>query len=377
LLRNSPARKWMWAAAGMDAQETLGGRTFGQWAYSGDDARREKPGGETALRISYVAPAAYAPEFQGIDLLETASIFSALRIAEATGLPEATEIFHLAGTPGKSPATLIVEPVFAGRKSGTARKPPIGFVLATLVFESLLPEFRSDGFTDISLFKILPSGERFPLAATGGGAGVGGSQDPYFRRILPIFGHVYLVEVHAGQTFLVMHQLDDWWSVVGSGLLITAGLAWFLGFMLQRRNTLEKMVADRTQEIARNEELLRQKSLLEKQLLDISSTYLNMRMEDTDIVIEQSLGKIGRFVEADRVYLFDYDFEQEITINTHEWCAEGIQHEITQLQAVPFSMVTRWVESHQRGRSCLSRMSWLWMRKTDCAPYWSPRAFAA
>lgn len=86
-------------------------------------------------------------------------------------------------------------------------------------------------------------------------------------------------------------------------------------------------------------------------LVKLSTTYISLPLDRVHQDIKGSLGELGGFVGADRVYLFDYDFDQQICVNTHEWCAEGIAPQIDELQAVPFAMVPDWVEAHRRGET--------------------------
>ncbi len=92
---------------------------------------------------------------------------------------------------------------------------------------------------------------------------------------------------------------------------------------------------------------------MQEMLMKISSTFIHVDLNQVDRVMETSLGELGGFVGADRVYLFDYDFPDEICRNTHEWCAEGILPQINELQAVPLSMVPQWVDAHRRGETML------------------------
>lgn len=97
------------------------------------------------------------------------------------------------------------------------------------------------------------------------------------------------------------------------------------------------------------EEQLLQQTRLQEMLMEISSTYISMPLDHVDSAIEASLGELGEFVGADRVYLFDYDFERQICRNTHEWCAASITPQIDQLQQVPLEMLPDWVATHLRG----------------------------
>lgn len=99
------------------------------------------------------------------------------------------------------------------------------------------------------------------------------------------------------------------------------------------------------------EEELRQQTRLQEMLMEISSTYISMPLDQVDSAIEASLGELGEFVGADRAYLFVYDFEQQTCRNTHEWCAPGITPQIDQLQQVPLELLPDWVATHQQGKT--------------------------
>ena len=96
------------------------------------------------------------------------------------------------------------------------------------------------------------------------------------------------------------------------------------------------------------ESLQQQKSFLEI-LLTISSRFITLPADKLDTVIGTTLEEIGTFLNADRLYIFEYDFERGIATNTFEWCADGIQPEIMNLQAVPVSGMEEWVAILRRG----------------------------
>ena len=58
---------------------------------------------------------------------------------------------------------------------------------------------------------------------------------------------------------------------------------------------------------------------------------------------------MGRFVRADRAYLFSYDFERGVMSNTHEWCGPGIEPYIEELQEVANADFPEWVNAHRHG----------------------------
>ena len=54
-----------------------------------------------------------------------------------------------------------------------------------------------------------------------------------------------------------------------------------------------------------------------------------------DESIDRALEAIGNFVGADRSYVFRFDFQAGTISNTHEWCEEGVEPQIENLQNLP------------------------------------------
>lgn len=88
---------------------------------------------------------------------------------------------------------------------------------------------------------------------------------------------------------------------------------------------------------------------LQQLLLELSSGFLNLPIDKIDPSINDALAKLGEFVNADRSYIFDYDFEKGVTNNIYEWCREGIEPQIDNLQAIPLGGVSDWVNTHKKG----------------------------
>ncbi|WP_299100417.1 ATP-binding protein [uncultured Winogradskyella sp.] len=86
-------------------------------------------------------------------------------------------------------------------------------------------------------------------------------------------------------------------------------------------------------------------------LISISTTYINSDLSDIDDLIHKSLKQIGEFVESDRSYIFSYDFVNNTTSNTYEWCSNGIEAEIDNLQNIPIDYITHWLEAHKKGKA--------------------------
>lgn len=96
---------------------------------------------------------------------------------------------------------------------------------------------------------------------------------------------------------------------------------------------------------------IRHQNNLRKLLMEIASGFINMPLENVDLAIQIALEDLGKFVNADRSYTFDYDWENDVCNNTYEWCADGISPEIDNLQNVPLSMMQDWVVAHKKSES--------------------------
>lgn len=96
---------------------------------------------------------------------------------------------------------------------------------------------------------------------------------------------------------------------------------------------------------------LEHQSNLRKLLMEISTGFINIPLSKVQESVDNSLASMAKFVGADRAYIFDYDFEKQICINTYEWCSEGTSPQIDQLQAVRNDDIPDWVASHVKGEA--------------------------
>lgn len=85
-------------------------------------------------------------------------------------------------------------------------------------------------------------------------------------------------------------------------------------------------------------------------LMRLATDFVNAPLERVQEEIQQMLQTVGQFVNSDRVYVFDYDFVGQTASNTYEWCAEGIEPEIANLQEVPLDAIPDWVGLHLMGQ---------------------------
>ncbi|MDD2798156.1 MAG: PAS domain S-box protein [Bacteroidales bacterium] len=99
------------------------------------------------------------------------------------------------------------------------------------------------------------------------------------------------------------------------------------------------------------EKALAKQTELQKILMDISSKYINMPVDKIESEIMSSLSQLAQYVKADRTYIFEYNWDKKICVNTHEWCADGISSHIDELQDLDLKIMPKWVESHSKGQA--------------------------
>lgn len=141
-----------------------------------------------------------------------------------------------------------------------------------------------------------------------------------------------------------MQEIDYSLELSGGLRHFNARLAW-----LPENGHCMFLVSDVTDQQAeqRERERLSQFVLL---LFRLANRFINLPVHEAHTAIHEALGDMGRFVDADRAYLFDYDLEMGTASNTHEWCGKGVSPEIDNLQNIPFSMIPDWFEAHRHGR---------------------------
>ena len=171
--------------------------------------------------------------------------------------------------------------------------------------------------------------ERLPeLLLDGGRSRLLIEENGSFRYVFRIGGFGFLLLVRS-------RPFDERFLLDFEPILGMLGGACSVGFEMERR-------------IAAEQEL-RSRSELQRLLIDLSLDFINLPLGRLDPSIEKALGDMGRFVRADRAYLFAYDFERGVMSNTHEWCGPGIEPFIEELQDVPNAGFPDWVHSHRHG----------------------------
>ncbi len=89
-----------------------------------------------------------------------------------------------------------------------------------------------------------------------------------------------------------------------------------------------------------------------KKQLSIADTLINcitLLAEEKDInkAIDSLLKILNDYFYGDRAYLFEFDYEKQVTNNTYEYAAEGVTKQIDILQEVPLEVIDTWIKKFE------------------------------
>lgn len=74
----------------------------------------------------------------------------------------------------------------------------------------------------------------------------------------------------------------------------------------------------------------------------LSNDLITASMEELDAVIQGSMGVLGKYFKADRVALFLLSEDKMTASNSHEWCAEGLRSQKSELVDVNLALFPFW-----------------------------------
>lgn len=94
-------------------------------------------------------------------------------------------------------------------------------------------------------------------------------------------------------------------------------------------------------------------SAIKSVLMELATHFINLPLLEIGSGISASLAMMGEILPADRVYVFNCDFGNQVATVTYEWCRKGIAPQIDQLRAIPADTFSEWLEQHLRGNGIL------------------------
>ncbi len=99
-----------------------------------------------------------------------------------------------------------------------------------------------------------------------------------------------------------------------------------------------------------SDEALKYQAEMQKVLINLSSKYINMPVELMDESIVSSLEELGKFVNADRAYIFEYNLDTKFYSNTYEWYRKGITSALNDSQNLKMDDYPLLVNDHLNGK---------------------------
>lgn len=99
---------------------------------------------------------------------------------------------------------------------------------------------------------------------------------------------------------------------------------------------------DHLKALKESEEKLQSLNELHSLINNFSSALMQTDVHELHDAIEHTLAQLGEYAGVDRVYIFEHEPTEDVVNNTFEWCNEGINPEIDNLQGIPFDAVPRW-----------------------------------
>ncbi len=89
-----------------------------------------------------------------------------------------------------------------------------------------------------------------------------------------------------------------------------------------------------------------------KKQLSVADTLINcitLLTEEKDInkAVDSLLKILNDYFDGDRAYLFEFNFEKQVTNNTYEYAAEGVTKQIDILQNVPLDVIDTWIKKFE------------------------------
>ena len=95
------------------------------------------------------------------------------------------------------------------------------------------------------------------------------------------------------------------------------------------------------------------KENIESELFDISVQLSGVSHNNINTAINDALKRVGRFIDTDRAYIFEFDEEETHMNNTFEWCNNGISCEIENLQNLPTEIFPAWMETLKQRKNVI------------------------
>ncbi len=142
-------------------------------------------------------------------------------------------------------------------------------------------------------------------------------------------------------------QSFEFWALKRDGTVFPKEVRMSPGYYFGKKCTIA--LAFDIRERKNYEEELKRYSSFQKILVDLSIMFINIDLKLLPNAINYALEETGKFINADRAYIYSYDHLNKTTSNIHEWCAPKIKPTIEINQNIPFDLIKEQIDQHFRG----------------------------
>jgi len=258
LARNPAVKAWEWIPQ-VSRNEIKRYETDARLAFFHDYMIWEKdatgrpvpvPDRKVYYPVYFATPVSGNEKALGFDLASEPVRGKALSQALTTGLPTATGTIQLVQGTSSRKGILIFRPVF---ENLSETKKIRGFALAVLQLDSLLECASATPSIHLGL-QILQVGS--PKTEPGASCCDGFPFNPDFYLARPVlaFGRVFMITAHGDNQFHSFYPARAGLTTFVTGFILTLSLIMVLFTVLRRREQLERLVAERTDDLLRSEE---------------------------------------------------------------------------------------------------------------------------
>ncbi|GAB1415835.1 hypothetical protein MASR2M117_12410 [Paludibacter sp.] len=84
-------------------------------------------------------------------------------------------------------------------------------------------------------------------------------------------------------------------------------------------------------------------------IMNLSTSFINLPINEVDNAVRESLAKISQFVKADQSFIIYYDFYKRQALIDYEWCNVGFSSRMEHFQSIPMEKMDNWIDKHLKG----------------------------
>lgn len=96
---------------------------------------------------------------------------------------------------------------------------------------------------------------------------------------------------------------------------------------------------------------LRKKNKLLHLVTTIGQKFINIPLAQVQEEIAIAIAELGEFTGAERLAIFDYDFQNNLAHYNYEWCANGIPSQKDRFAVIPLTEFSSWIEVLKTGQA--------------------------